>query len=81
MKKLSILLTIAVLATIMVFWSVLPAKAIIIVHGKFGMVGITKGQTARLNVVNLDPPDPDTPPLDPDTPRTPCTVELMFFDS
>ena len=74
MKKISILLTIAVLATIMVFWSVLPAKAIIIVGGKFGMVGIVEGeQTARLNVVNVAPADTRTP-------RTPCMVELMFFD-
>ena len=74
MKKLSILLTIAVLATVMVFWSVLPAKAIIITGGKFGMVGIVEGeQTARLNVVNVAPAD--------GAPRTPCMVELMFFDS
>ncbi len=57
MKKLSGLVTIAVLTTIMVFWSALTANAIIIVHGKFGMVGITMGQTARLNVVNIIDPN------------------------
>src|SRR3990170_5428881 len=75
MKKLS-MLTIAVLATIMVFWSVLPAKAIIVVGGKFGMVGITMGQTARLNVVNvIDLNQISTGD------RNECMVELMFFDS
>ena len=74
MKKLS-MLTIAVLATIIVFWSVLPANAIIVVGGKFGMVGITRGQTARLNVVNVI--DPNS--IDGDA-RS-CSAELMFFDS
>ena len=41
--------------------------------GKFGMVGITRGQTIRLNIVNLiPPPDPDIPP--------PCRVVLSFRD-
>lgn len=42
----------------------------------FGMVGITQGQTVRLNVVNLaSPPDPDkqVPP--------PCRVVLSFRDA
>jgi hypothetical protein len=43
----------------------------------FGMVGITRGQTLRLNVVNLvsPPPDPDRqyPP--------PCRVLLSFRDA
>ena len=60
----------------MVFWSVLPAKAIIINNGKFGMVGIVEGvQTARLNVVNVI--DPNQIVRD----ARPCSVELMFFDS
>ena len=44
--------------------------------GKFGMVGITRGQTLRLNVVNLvTPPDPgrQVPP--------PCRVVLSFRDA
>jgi len=32
------------------------------------MVGLARGQTARLNVVNLFPPDP-------------CDVQLVFYDS
>jgi hypothetical protein len=37
----------------------------------FGLVGITFGQTAQLNVVYSDPPDPGIPVL----------VEMAFFDS
>jgi hypothetical protein len=47
----------------------------------FGVLGITGGQTARLNVVSLTPPpEPDrsTPPPEPERP---VQVELMFFDS
>lgn len=76
MRKLSTV-TIAVMATIMVFWSVLPAEAIII-HWKFGMVGITMGQTARLNVVNAI--DPNQSEVGNQNDRE-CMVELMFFDS
>ena len=40
-----------------------------------GMVGITQGQTVRVNVVNLtSPPDPDAPP-------GPCRVLLSFRDA
>ena len=74
MRKLS-MVTIAALATIIVFWFVLPANALIIEDGKFGMVGITRGQTARLNVVNVI--DPNS--IDGDA-RS-CSAELMFFDS
>jgi hypothetical protein len=38
-------------------------------------VGLTRGQTARLNV--LQPPSPITPP----DPVAPCPVLLQFFDS
>src|SRR5882672_10650854 len=42
---------------------------------RFGMVGLTRGQTMRLNVVNLgDPPDPDRN----GTPPDPCRVVLSF---
>jgi hypothetical protein len=37
---------------------------------KFGMVGLTRGQTARLNVVNVGNPD-----------TLPCEVQLMFLDN
>ncbi len=38
--------------------------------GKFGMVGLTRGQTARLNVVNIGNPNESS-----------CSVELSFLDS
>src|SRR5258708_12245539 len=42
---------------------------------RFGMVGLTRGQTMRLNVVNLsNPPDPDRNGSPPD----PCRVVLSF---
>jgi hypothetical protein len=42
--------------------------------GKFGMVGITRGQTLRLNVVNLtSPPEPDR-----QVPPDPCRIVLSF---
>lgn len=42
---------------------------------RFGMIGLTRGQTLRLNIVNLTPPDPNTqiPP--------PCRVVLSFRDA
>jgi|SRR5215831_10929271 len=40
-----------------------------------GMVGITQGQTMRLNVVNLNPPP------DPDAPPGPCRMLLSFRDA
>jgi hypothetical protein len=43
----------------------------------FGMVGITRGQTLRLNIVNLaNPPDPDR-----QLPPDPCHVVLSFRDA
>lgn len=42
----------------------------------FGMVGITRGQTARINVSNLlSPPQPDA-----ELPPSPIRVEMMFVD-
>jgi len=52
------------------------AEALIIVLVKFGMVGIVDGQTARLNVVSLDPKE-----LDPNERPGECMVELSFLDS
>ena len=40
----------------------------------FGMVGITRGEIARLNISYVAPPEPDVPP-------GPCRVAFMFFDS
>ena len=71
MKKISVLITIAVLAVSI--WAASPAEAVI-VNWRSPMVGIVEGvQTARLNVVNVAPADIRTPP-------NPCMVELMFFD-
>jgi hypothetical protein len=42
--------------------------------GRFGMVGLAFGQTARLNAVNLLPPDPVVP-------REPCQGTLGFLNS
>jgi hypothetical protein len=42
---------------------------------RLGMIGLTQGQTIRLNVVNLHPP------LDPDAPPGPCRVVLGFLDA
>jgi len=40
----------------------------------YGMVGITDGQTIRINVVNTNDPDPNFPP-------DPCRVVLNFRDA
>lgn len=54
---------------------------------RFGMIGIARGQVARLNAVMQDPPDPSTDPPDPSTPNgiaplgvspTPFRVRLGF---
>jgi hypothetical protein len=43
----------------------------------FGMAGITRTQTARINVVNIGL----QPPSDPELPSDPCRVVLAFVDS
>ncbi|MCM3869213.1 MAG: hypothetical protein ND895_00775 [Pyrinomonadaceae bacterium] len=54
---------------------------------RFGMVGIARGQVARLNAVMTEPPDPSTDPPDPSAPNgiaplgvqpTPFRVRLGF---
>jgi hypothetical protein len=45
-------------------------------HMRFGMVGVTRGQTARLSAVLID--DPNAVP--PDGGDRSCTVELGFVD-
>lgn len=42
-----------------------------------GMIGLTQGQTIRLNVVNLVPPSPPTSQI----PPGPCRVVLSFLDA
>ena len=48
-----------------------------------GMVGITRGQTVRVNIVNLIPPGPCRVirPGDPNLPPGPCHVLLTFRDA
>jgi hypothetical protein len=54
-----------------------PAEAFKEVEpGKTGMVGIVRGQTARLNAVRID--DPNTTP--PDDSGRACTAELSLLD-
>jgi len=40
---------------------------------QFGLIGMARAQTARLNVINLPPPDPEYPP-------NPCVVTLEFLN-
>src|SRR4051812_6797109 len=49
---------------------------------RFGMVGITRGQTAWLNVVNVSDVQPGACPSSDDVPPGPCRaqVDLIFFD-
>ena len=77
--KLTVVLTLSLLAVALSTWKVSRVGAFNPQPdppGKFLMVGITPGQTLRLNVVNLaSPPDPDRqiPP--------PCRVVLSFRDA
>lgn len=55
-------------------------------EARFGLVGLAKLQLARLNVVNVLPPDPTLPPdpvhpPDPEFPPGPCHVGMGFLDS
>ncbi|HJQ23112.1 MAG TPA: hypothetical protein VKA60_04295 [Blastocatellia bacterium] len=51
---------------------VAPTVASPVAH--FGLTGITRGQTARINVANVaTPPDPNSPP-------DPCRVVMFFVD-
>src|SRR5260221_6014703 len=62
-SKVGIVLMLATLGTCSVIWEVRRVHAVNTPDPDrqlFGMVGLTRGQTLRLNVVNLgNPPDPD----------------------
>lgn len=61
-------------------WSAVPARAIIIVNSKtaqFGPFGVARGQTARINVANVD--DPNIRPSE--FPPDPCRVTVGFTDA
>ena len=55
-------------------------------EARFGLAGLARIQTARLNVANLLPPDPFVPPdpvhpPDPVTPPDPCRVAIGFLNT
>ncbi len=75
--KLSIAIALVALAATGAIWEVRRVRATSPPEpDRFGMVGITHGQTMRLNIVNLQPPpdnDKQVPP--------PCRVVLSFRDA
>ena len=73
--KLSIAIALVALAAMGAVWQIRSVHAIPPPDPQrsFGMVGITPGQTMRLNVVNLTPPDPNR-----QSPPDPCRVLLSF---
>src|SRR5215471_21599397 len=91
--KLSIAIALVALLSTVAIWEVRHVRAsqAPAPEGGFGMVGITQGQTMRVNVVNVCPgPEPDQippgpcrviPPGDPDLPPGPCRVLLSFRDA
>jgi hypothetical protein len=75
-KRVAIAIAIVAMLATGVIWQVRRARAANPPDpDRFGMVGLTRGQTMRLNVVNLgNPPDPDRNGSPPD----PCRVVLSF---
>ena len=73
--KLSIAIALVALAATGAVWQIRSVHAIPPPDPdrSFGMVGLTHGQTMRLNVVNLSPPDPNR-----QLPPDPCRVLLSF---
>jgi hypothetical protein len=73
--KLSIAVALVALASTVTIWEVrrVHAQPPPEPDRNFGMVGITRGETLRLNVVNLSPPDPNR-----QYPPDPCRVLLSF---
>ena len=72
MKTRNTILTLALLAAVGVFFNTTHARAALESFSRnFGMFGLTPGQTARLNLVNLDSGE-----------FVPCVrVELSFIDA
>jgi len=93
--KLSIAIAIVALLATAAIWEVrhVKANAPNDPDRTVGMVGITQGQTMRVNVVNVcQPPGPPidqippgpcraNPPGDPEAPPGPCRVQLSFRDA
>src|SRR5207245_4427702 len=75
--KVSIAIALVALVATGAVWQIRRAHAIptaVEDQARFGMVGITRGQTMRLNIVNLSqPPEPDK-----QVPPDPCRVVLSF---
>jgi hypothetical protein len=73
--KLSIAIALVAIASTVTVWEVRRVRAVAPPDPErgFGMVGIAHGQTMRLNVVNLSPPDPNR-----QYPPDPCRVVLSF---
>jgi len=59
----------------------LPAPFVLQQTFTTGMMGFTTGQTARLNVFNMNPVPSYSTILTTTTPPANCTVELQFFDN
>ena len=74
-RKLSIAIALVALFSTGAIWEIRRVRAVAPPEpGRFGMVGITHGQTMRLNIVNLtSPPDPER-----QHPPDPCRVVLGF---
>ena len=75
--KITVTLSLAALLATSAIWEVRRVGAVTPPEpdrAQFGMVGITPGQTMRLNVVNLTPP----PDNDRQYPPDPCRVVLSF---
>src|SRR5437867_1352637 len=77
--KLSIAIALVALAATGAVWQISSVHAIPPPDPdrSFGMVGLTHGQTMRLNVVNLSPPDPERNGSPPD----PCRATMEIFDN
>ena len=79
LTKVSLAIAIATLLATGAIWEVRRVQALNFGRevASFGMVGITRGQTMRLNIVNLIPPPDPGRQLPPD----PCRVVLSFRDA
>jgi hypothetical protein len=78
--KLSIAIALMALAAIGAAWQIRRVHAMptaVEDQAAFGMVGLTLGQTVRLNMVNLTPPGPPVRQV----PPGPCRVVLSFRDA
>jgi len=74
-SKLSIAIAFMAIASTLTIWKVRQVHAFNPQPDPpgFGMIGLVRGQTLRLNIVNITPPDPNFAP--------PCRVVLSFRDA